>query len=285
MRTIIVADTNEISRRAAAIVAKQVRSKPDSVLGLPTGTTPEGMYRELVRMHKEEGLDFSLVSSFNLDEYWGLEPSHPQSYHRFMREHLFRHVNCDPRNARVPDGRRSDVEASCREYEAQIRAAGGVDLQILGIGGDGHLAFAEPGASLAGRTSLVALAMETIRDNSRLFSSIDEVPRYAVTMGIGTILEARKCLLLAAGIHKAKAIRNAIEGPITSLCPASSLQAHPDTIAIIDEDAADLLELKDHYLYVEHLLDVFERDGKRIAAAQAAAGRREAVTLAHSAIN
>jgi glucosamine-6-phosphate deaminase len=229
------------------------------VLGLATGSTPLGLYRELARIHHEEGLDFSQNVTFNLDEYIGLPKDHPQSYHHFMSEHFFRHINLDPRNTHLPDGQASDVVEECQRYEALIEAAGGIDLQLLGIGRDGHLGFCEPGSSLSGRTSLVVLARETIDDNARFFRSIEEVPKYALSMGIGTVMEARRCLLLATGIGKAKAVRNAIEGALCSGCPASALQGHPDATVLLDEEAADLLDSRDHYLYVEQLLDAFEQ--------------------------
>jgi glucosamine-6-phosphate deaminase len=251
MRVIVESDKEGVSRRAAQFVANLVRRRPTCVLGLATGSTPLGMYAELVRMHHEEGLDFSRVVTFNLDEYVGLSATHPQSYRYFMQRNFFDHINIDARDTHVPDGRALDFESYCEQYERLIAEEGGIDLQVLGIGGDGHIAFNEPGSSLGSRTRLKSLTEETVRDNARFFGSQQDVPRLAITMGVGTILESRQCLLLAAGQNKAKAIRETIEGPITAQVTASALQLHRDVIAILDEDAARLLERRDYYLEVE----------------------------------
>lgn len=251
MRVIVEQDRDGVSRRAAQIVAKLVRRKPRCVLGLATGSTPLGTYAELVRMHREDGLDFSRVVTFNLDEYVGLAATHPQSYRFFMQQNLLDHINIDPRDTHVPDGRALDFEAYCEQYERMIAEEGGIDLQILGIGGDGHIAFNEPGSSLGSRTRLKTLTEETVRDNARFFGSEKDVPRLAITMGVGTILESRQCLLLAAGASKARAIRDTIEGPITAQVTASALQLHRDVIAILDQEAARLLERRDYYREVE----------------------------------
>lgn len=251
MRVIVESNKQGVSERAARIVANLVRRRPTCVLGLATGSTPLGMYAELIRMHREEGLDFSRVVTFNLDEYVGLSGTHPQSYRYFMQSNLFDHINIDPRDTHVPDGRALDFEAYCEQYERLIAEEGGIDLQVLGIGSDGHIAFNEPGSSLGSRTRLKTLTEETVRDNARFFGSEKEVPRLAITMGVGTILESRQCLLLAAGHHKARAIRDTIEGPITAQVTASALQLHRDVIAILDEEAARLLERREYYLEVE----------------------------------
>lgn len=253
MRVIVEQNLEAVSRRAAQFVAELVRRKPTCVIGLATGTTPLGTYAELIRMHREEGLDFSRVVTFNLDEYVGLSPSDPHSYRFFMQQHFFDHINVDPRDTHVPDGRALDFSAYCEQYERMIVDEGGIDLQILGIGGDGHIAFNEPGSSLGSRTRLKTLTSETVRDNARFFGGEHEVPRLAITMGVGTILESRQCLLLAAGDGKAKAIRDTIEGPITAQITASALQLHRDVIAILDEEAARLLERRDYYREVEKL--------------------------------
>jgi len=255
MRVIITKDYDEMSRKAARLIAEQVRRKPNSVLGLATGSTPLGTYRELIRMHREEGLDFSKVITFNLDEYYGLAPDHPQSYHYFMFENFFKHVNVNPKNIHIPDGLAKDVRAFCKEYEEEIKRAGGIDLQLLGIGRDGHIGFNEPGSPLMGRTTLVALAEETIKDNARFFKSEDEVPRLAITMGCGTIMEARRILLLANGENKAEAIAATVEGPITSQVTASVLQMHPDVTVIIDEAAASKLKRREYYKHVNKILE------------------------------
>ena len=251
MRVIVKSDKDGVSKRAAQFVANLVRRRPNCVLGLATGGTPLGMYTELIRMHREEDLDFSRVVSFNLDEYVGLSATHAQSYRYFMQQNFFDHINIDPRDTHVPDGRALDFEAYCEQYERLIAEEGGIDVQVLGIGSDGHIAFNEPGSSLGSRTRLKTLTEETIHDNARFFGSEREVPHLAITMGVGTILESRQCLLLAAGKNKAKAIRETIEGPITAQVTASALQLHRDVIAILDEEAARLLERRDYYLEVE----------------------------------
>lgn len=262
MRVLIRKDYEEMSREAANIVGSLVRKKPNCVLGLATGSTPVGLYKELARMHKEEGLDFSQVTTFNLDEYYGLSADHPESYRYFMNKNLFDHINIKKENTHVPDGTVSldKVEEHCQEYEKMIKEAGGIDLQVLGIGGDGHIAFNEPGSSLGSRTRLIALDEQTRQDNSRFFDSIDEVPRAALTMGVGTILEARRLLFLANGTKKAEVVAKAIEGPVTNQITASALQLHPCVITILDEEAASNLARKDYYLYAERM---FEELGKK----------------------
>lgn len=236
---VIVKDSYDgISHEAAQLVADRLRRKPNLVLGLATGSTPLGLYKELIRMHKEEGLDFSPVTTFNLDEYVGLRPSHDQSYHYFMHEHLFKHINIPQGQTHVPDGMAGDIDAFCDWYEAEIVRKGGIDLQILGIGGNGHIAFNEPGSSLGSRTRVKTLTEKTRQDNARFFATPEEVPKYALTMGVGTIMEAKELILLANGPGKADAIKAAIEGPITSQCPASIVQLHRKTFAILTRDAA-----------------------------------------------
>ncbi len=239
-----------MSALAADMIERQLLSKPNSVLGLATGSTPIGTYRELIRRHKEKGLDFSQVTSFNLDEYVGLAPSHPQSYRYFMDEHLFKNINIPPGNIHVPYGHADSVLDFCAWYEDQIKRAGGIDLQILGIGGDGHIAFNEPGSSLGSRTRLKTLTEQTIKDNARFFSNSDEVPKFAITMGVGTILEARRILMLANGPAKAEIIAQAIEGPITAQVSASALQLHRDAIVIVDQAAGSKLRRADYYRWV-----------------------------------
>lgn len=259
MRVIIRPDSDSASRRGAEFIADLVRRKPNCVLGLATGSTPLGLYRELIRMHRDEGLDFSQVTSFNLDEYVGLSPTHPQSYRFFMQKGLFDHINIDPNRTHVPDGRALDFESHCRQYEQMIAAAGGIDLQVLGLGSDGHIAFNEPGSSLGSRTRLKSLTSETIRDNARFFGSEDQVPRLAVTMGVGTILESRRCLLLAFGGHKALAVRETVEGPVTAQITGSALQLHRDVCCLFDEAAARLLVRRDYYNEVEHAQSLLEK--------------------------
>jgi glucosamine-6-phosphate deaminase len=253
MRVIIERDYNGMSRRGAEMVADLVRKKPDCVLGLATGSTPIGLYKELIRMSREEGLDFSRVTSFNLDEYYGLGPEHDQSYRYFMEKNLFEGLKTRPKKTHVPDGLAPDPEAYCEQYERMIRDAGGIDLQVLGIGRDGHIGFNEPSSSLGSRTRLKTLTEETISDNARFFASADDVPKFAITMGVATIFEARRCVLLASGVNKAKVVREAIEGPITSQVTASALQLHRDTIVVLDEEAATALERIDYYKHVERM--------------------------------
>jgi len=249
---VIIKDTvEEIGKIAARLVARQLNAKPDTVLGLATGSTPLGLYAELVRMHKEQGLDFSQVVSFNLDEYVGLPESHPQTYDYFMRENLFKHINISEHNTYIPSGTADNCEAFCEWYERRIKECGGIDLQILGIGSDGHIAFNEPSSSLGSRTRIKTLAKQTIDDNSRFFSSPEEVPIYAITMGVGTILEARKIILLASGQAKAAAVAAAVEGPVTSMVAASALQLHRDAMFILDREAAGELKMADYYEWVQ----------------------------------
>ncbi len=241
MLVIVKENYDEISKEAAKIVAARLRRKPNLVLGLATGSTPVGLYKELIRMHKEEGLDFSKVVTFNLDEYIGLPPHHDQSYRYFMDVNLFNHINIDSRYIHVPNGMADDIEAHCEWYEEQIKKFGGIDLQVLGIGANGHIAFNEPGSSLGSRTRIKTLTQQTIKDNARFFKSIEEVPKYAITMGIGTIMEAKEIILLASGKNKADAIKAAVEGPITAMCPASIIQMHRKAIVIVDKEAASKL--------------------------------------------
>jgi glucosamine-6-phosphate deaminase len=239
---------DELNREAARIIASAVRRDPSLTLGLATGSTTIGVYAELARMHREEGLDFSKVVTFNLDEYVGLPADHPQSFRFFMQQNLFRHINVDPANIHIPDGTcRGNYDEYCASYEKSIRQAGGIDLQILGIGRNGHIGFNEPASSLGSRTRLKALTRETLEDNRKFFASDEEMPKCAITVGIGTILEARRIVLLAAGSSKAKAVARAIEGPITASVTASALQLHPDVTFIVNEEAAAELAQKEYY--------------------------------------
>lgn len=253
MEVIISRTPEEMARAAAREVADVINAKPNAVLGMPTGTTPLGLYQELVKMYKRHELDFSQVTTFNLDEYVGLPISHPQSYHYFMHENFFKHVNIPPQNIHIPSGTTNNYRAFCEWYEQRIRECGGIDLQILGIGSDGHIGFNEPTSSLSSRTRLKTLAEPTIRDNSRFFKRKEDVPIYAITMGVGTILEARRCMLLACGKNKADAIAAAIEGPVTSMITASALQLHPSTRVYLDEEAASKLKMRDYYDWVQKM--------------------------------
>lgn len=235
----------------AKVIAKLIREKPACVLGLATGRTPLRLYQELIRMHREEALDFSEVTTFNLDEYVGLPGSHDQSYRYFMRENFFRHINIDQARTHVPAGTAPDLHAECRAYETRIAAAGGIDLQLLGLGRNGHIGFNEPSGSLYSRTWIKILSEQTLRDNSDVFGSLAAMPRHAITMGIGTILEARRCLLLAFGPSKTRAVERMIEGPLAAICPASALQLHPRATVIVDEASASALQYADHYRWID----------------------------------
>lgn len=257
MHVIVEKTVEQAELRAASIIGDLVRRNPAAALGLATGRTPINVYRELIRVHRESDLDFSQITTFNLDEYVGLGPKHPQSFRYFMQEQLFDHINIDSANTFVPDGRALDFESHCRQYEQRIVDAGGIDLQFLGIGVDGHIAFNEPGSSLGSRTRLKTLSSETIRQNASFFPGA-QVPRLALTMGVGTILESRRCLLLATGSHKASAIRSMIEGPVTAQITASALQLHREVIVIVDEQAGGWLERRDYYFEVEECNQLLE---------------------------
>jgi glucosamine-6-phosphate deaminase len=241
----------DMSRAAAQEVADVLNAKPNAVLGMATGSTPLGVYQELVKMHQRGEIDFSHVTTFNLDEYVGLPITHAQSYHHFMHENFFRKINIPPQNIHIPSGTTTNYRAFCEWYEKRIVDCGGIDLQILGIGSDGHIAFNEPGSSLSSRTRLKTLAKQTIDDNARFFDKPDDVPIYAITMGVGTILEARQILLLANGANKADAVAQAVEGPVTSMITASALQMHPWTRAFLDESAASKLKMREYYDWIQ----------------------------------
>ena len=241
MEVIVKESYEDMSALAARMIAELIRRKPNCVLGLATGSTPVGTYKELIRLHKNEGLNFSKVVTFNLDEYVGLSPDHDQSYRTFMNGNLFNHINIKKSNTNVPDGMADDIAKACQAYERKIKSCGGLDVQLLGIGANGHIAFNEPGSSLGSRTRVKTLDEKTIQDNARFFKTIDEVPRYAVTMGIGTIMEARQLILLANKENKADAIFKTVEGPITAIVPATIVQLHPKATIITDKAAASKL--------------------------------------------
>lgn len=242
MKTIIVENYQELSERAAVLVADEIKNNKQAVLGLATGSTPEGMYARLVKMFQLGTVDFSGVVTFNLDEYAGLSPDHLQSYHYYMQHHLFDHINITQENTYIPCCDDRDVSEFCREYDHAISEAGGIDLQILGIGGNGHIGFNEPGRSLSVYTHLVELTEDTIKANSRFFNNPQEVPRQAITMGMGSILQAAKILLLASGEEKAGAVQQMGSGIISTELPASLLQLHRDVTVVIDREAADLIK-------------------------------------------
>ncbi len=250
MEVILQPDYERMSKVAAQIVVEVLNAKPNAVLGMATGSTPLGLYKELVRLHQKEQIDFSRVTTFNLDEYVGLPVSHPQSYHYFMHENFFKHVNIPPQNINIPSGTTSNYPAFCEWYEQRIADCGGIDLQILGIGSDGHIAFNEPTSSLTSRTRLKTLSKQTIDDNARFFDRREDVPVYAITMGVGTILDARKLILIASGKAKSNAIAQAVEGPVSSMITASAIQLHRDAVVIVDRDAAEELTMRDYYEFI-----------------------------------
>ena len=251
MEVFVYKQYEEMSKTAAQEVADVLNAKPNAVLGMATGSTPLGVYQELVKMHQRGEIDFSHVTTFNLDEYVGLPITHAQSYHRFMHENFFRHINIPAQNIHIPSGTTTNYRAFCDWYERRIADCGGIDLQILGIGSDGHIAFNEPGSSLSSRTRLKTLAKQTIDDNARFFERPEDVPIYAITMGVGTIMEARQILMLATGAKKADAVAAAVEGPVTSMITASALQMHPNTKAFLDEGAASKLRMREYYDWIQ----------------------------------
>jgi len=238
MNIIVVKDYNEMSYQAAQLIAEQITKKRKSVLGLATGSTPEGMYKELINLNQEDKVDFSEVITFNLDEYYGLPPEHPRSYYFFMWNNFFKHVNIKKENIHLLNGISENIDKECAQYEALIKKSGGIDLQVLGIGNNGHIGFNEPDISLNTKTHLVNLTAKTIRANSRFFNTAQEVPKQAITMGIGTIMRARKIILLANGKRKARVIEKTINSPITTKVPATVLQLHNDVTIIVDQEAA-----------------------------------------------
>lgn len=250
MEIIIQKTAEEGSAVGGRIVARLIKYKPAAVLGLATGSTPVKLYREMIKWHKEQGLDFSKATTFNLDEYVGLDANHHASYHRFMRENLFSGINVPEKNIHIPDGQTKDLAAYCATYEKSIRDAGGIDLQVLGIGSDGHLGFNEPTSSFASHTRIKTLDEQTVKDNQRFFKPGEEVPRHVITMGLGSIMDARTCLLLAFGENKADAVAAMAEGPVSAMVPATILQFHRDARIILDEAAASKLKKADYYKWV-----------------------------------
>jgi glucosamine-6-phosphate deaminase len=244
MKIIITKNYEELSKTAAEIIAETVKENQNLVMGLATGSSPVGLYKQLIGMNKEGKLDFSKVITVNLDEYKGLSGEHPKSYRYFMNENLFNHINIDKSNTYVPNGLEKDAEEEGKRYDAKINELGGIDIQLLGLGNNGHIAFNEPGEELVFGTHLTDLTEDTIKANSRFFNSIDEVPTKALTMGLGSIMKSKKILLIASGEGKAEAVKAMIEGNITTKMPASLLQLHHDVTVVIDEAAAKLLTNK-----------------------------------------
>ena len=237
MKLYKVKNYDELSKKAASVIAAQIITKPNSVLGLATGSSPIGTYQQLVQKYQEGELDFSEIKTANLDEYKGLTKENDQSYYYFMYSNLFRHVNIDMEKTNIPNGMAEDAEAECNRYEDVIQALGGVDLQLLGLGHDGHIGFNEPDDHFAAQTHCVNLTEMTIEANKRFFASADDVPKQAFTMGIGTIMRAKKILMIVSGKDKAEILKKSLYGPVTPEVPASILQFHPDVIVIADEEA------------------------------------------------
>jgi glucosamine-6-phosphate deaminase len=250
MEVIIQSDLRQTSLLGARIIARLVREKPDAVLGFATGKTPLLLYQFLVQMHREQGLDFGRITAFNLDEYIGLDPSHPASFHSYMWKNLFSHIAIREERVNIPNGMAPDIPAACREFEEKIKSSGGIDIQILGIGRDGHIGFNEPSSSLTSRTRIKTLTAVTRKDQEEDFGGEEKVPFHVITMGLGTIMESRTCLLLAFGKAKARPIAQTIEGPITAMVPASILQLHQRAIVLLDEEAASELKKTDYYRWV-----------------------------------
>lgn len=250
MEVIIQPNADAAALLVARLIAKELRANPHLVLGFATGRTMESLYARLVRMHREERLDFSLCRTFNLDEYVGLSPDDPHSYRQYMHRHLFGQVNLDPRNTHLPHGQAPDLDAECAHYEELIKKSGGIDLQLLGIGRAGHIGFNEPLSALRSRTRVKALTPVTLEQNAPMFGGTEHMPRRAITMGVGTILESRRCLLLATGVEKAAIMAKAVEGPITGMISATALQLHPRCTVVVDEAAASQMQEADYYRWI-----------------------------------
>ncbi len=237
MRVIVCDNYEQMSKEGAKIFAAQMILKPNSILGLATGSTPVGLYENLIKMNKDGEIDFKDITTFNLDEYYPLSPENPQSYRYFMNQQLFDHVNIDKARTFVPDGMAENADEACDKYDAMIDAAGGVDIQLLGIGQNGHIAFNEPDENLITKTHITGLTESTIKANSRFFDDISEVPTKAITMGIGSILKAKKIVLLANGAAKRDAVKALLDEKITTSNPATLLKVHPDVVLICDKEA------------------------------------------------
>lgn len=260
MRILVFDTPEEAAARITDEILASLKAKPDLVLGLATGSTPIGIYSRLVRAHQEDGVDFSRVRTFNLDEYLGLPADHPQSYRHFMDEHLFGGINIRRENIRFPPTDPPSLAAKCRRYEESIRAVG-IDIQILGIGSNGHIGFNEPTSSLASRTRIKTLTQKTLDDNSRFYGPGERQPQMAVTMGIGTILTAKRICLQAFGTKKAEAVQAAVEGPVSSFWPGSALQLHEDVRLYLDPDSSSRLSMLEYYGRTQQNEDELERHG------------------------
>ncbi len=250
MEVIIRKSEDDAAQLTAALIGAALQDRPNLVLGLATGRTMEGLYAKLAQKHGDEGLDFSKATTFNLDEYIGLPPEDPNSYRSYMNAHLFNRINIDLANTYLPNGVAPDLEQECLDYEAKIETCGGIDLQLLGIGSTGHIGFNEPLSALRSRTRCKALTPGTIAQNSPLFDNPEDMPKRAMTMGVGTILDTRRCIMLVTGAAKADIVSKAVEGPITSMISATALQLHPKCTVIVDEAAAAKLENRGYYEWI-----------------------------------
>ncbi len=251
MQIVILENAEAVATHGANVIIQKIKQKPDAVLGLATGSTPLALYRKLIEAKRSGDVSFLRSRSFNLDEYLGLPGDHPQSYRYFMQENLFNHIDIEPGNTHVPPGNAANPLKACEEYDELIETTGGIDLQLLGIGRNGHIGFNEPSSGLTSRTRVKTLTPATIEDNARFFGADEFQPHLSITMGIGTIMDSRKIILLATGDSKADAIRATVEGPLSASCPASALQMHKKAVLIIDEAAAAHLEHKEFYKHIE----------------------------------
>lgn len=250
MKVLIFSSEEEAKRQVADRLLRQIQLAPNSVLGLATGGTMEAVYAHLVAETKSQKASWSKVVTFNLDEYWGIPSESPASYRTYMDAHLFGLVDIDIASTHVPSSNGSDPRDAAKDYEDAIHSAGGIDLQLLGIGKNGHIGFNEPTSSLSSTTRIKTLTEDTRLANKRFFDRLEDVPRYALTVGIGTILRSKECLIVGTGSDKAAAVRAMIEGPISASCPASALQMHQNVTVVLDEAAARTLELRDYYQHV-----------------------------------
>jgi glucosamine-6-phosphate deaminase len=247
MEIIICSDKNQASVLVAKYIEKMMKDSLCTVIGCATGSTPEKVYQELIECHQNNSLSFKSVLTFNLDEYVGVPSEHPSSFRHYMDEKFFKHIDIPEKNVHFPDGMAEDVEENCQQYEKAIKHCGGIDVQLLGVGRDGHIAFNEPSSSLASRTRIKTLTKTTLKDNEKYFEGLEKYPKHAITMGIGTIMEAKECLLMAFGPEKSTVVSQLVEGPVSAICPASVLQMHPKTKVFLDQEAAEKLKHKAYY--------------------------------------
>jgi glucosamine-6-phosphate deaminase len=260
MQVIICDSYEEVAIKAASMLNRLITVNPAAVLGLATGTTPLALYQQLLNRYRAGRIGFKNITTFNLDEYLGLSPEHPMNYRHYMNENLFNHIDIDHASTHFPDSTRKDPRQAGSDYEKKISLAGGIELPVLGIGSNGHIGFNEPTSSLTSRTRVKTLAQQTIRDNSQWFKQGEFQPHLALTMGIATIMEATKIVLMASGESKAQAVKEAVEGPMSAMCPASVLQLHANVTLLLDKEAASLLKLTDYYCWVQRETELLDRE-------------------------